>query len=78
MLNPEDVNIKFQIVVIPDGKPDIIPIKIIIDIPFPIPLLVICSPSHINKDVPATKDATIKIPVSHPGLINTPAFLYDR
>ena len=32
-----------------------IPENIINDIPFPIPLDVICSPNHIRKVVPATK-----------------------
>jgi len=78
VLNPDDVTIKFQIVVTAPGNPDIIPMNIIIDIPFPIPLLVICSPSHISKDVPATNEETTNIPVSHPSLMNIPAFLYDR
>jgi len=38
-----------------DGNPDIIPEKIIREIPFPIPFSVICSPSHMRKDVPAHK-----------------------
>ena len=33
--------------------------KIINEIPFPIPLKVICSPSHIKKVVPATKDIVV-------------------
>ena len=78
VLNPVLVNIIFQIVVIPDGRPEIIPIKIIIDIPFPIPLLVICSPNHISKDVPATNDDTTSIPVNHPAFINTPEDLYPK
>ena len=78
VLNPDDVTIKFHIVVTAPGNPDIIPINIIIDIPFPIPLLVICSPSHISKDVPATNEATTNVPVSHPSLINIPDFLYDK
>ena len=36
-----------------------IPENIISDIPFPIPLCVICSPSHIKKIVPATKEMTV-------------------
>ena len=36
-----------------------IPEKIINDIPFPIPLNVICSPSHIKKVVPATKEIVV-------------------
>ena len=78
VLNPELVNINFQIVVIPDGNPDIIPTNIIIEIPFPIPLLEICSPSHINNDVPATSVETTNIPVNHPFETNTPVDLYAR
>ena len=33
-----------------------IPEKIINEIPFPIPLKVICSPNHIKKVVPATRE----------------------
>ena len=36
-----------------------IPENIINDIPFPIPLCVICSPSHIKNMVPATKVITV-------------------
>ena len=36
-----------------------IPEKMINDIPFPIPLNVICSPSHIKKIVPATNVITV-------------------
>ena len=36
-----------------------IPENIINDIPFPIPLCVICSPNHIKKIVPATKVITV-------------------
>ena len=36
-----------------------IPEKIINDIPLPIPLDVICSPSHIKKVVPATKEIVV-------------------
>ena len=38
-----------------------IPAKIIIDIPFPIPLSVISSPSHIRNAVPAVNDTVIVI-----------------
>ena len=36
-----------------------IPENIINDIPFPIPLCVICSPNHIRKTVPATSVITV-------------------
>ena len=38
-----------------------IPAKIINEIPFPIPLDVICSPNHIRKVVPATKEIVVII-----------------
>ena len=37
------------------GNPETILIKIIIDIPFPIPFSDICSPSHIKNIVPVTR-----------------------
>ena len=46
-----------------------IPAKIIKDIPFPIPLCVICSPSHIKKIVPATIVVTVDILKNIPGFI---------
>ena len=64
VLNPASVIIKFHNVVTKLGKPDMIPTNIIIEIPFPIPLLVISSPSHINIDVPATKAITTIAPVA--------------
>ena len=36
------------------GIPETIPAKMIKEIPFPIPLCVICSPSHIKSIVPAS------------------------
>ena len=45
-----------------------IPENIINDIPFPIPLWVICSPNHIKKIVPATIVVTVEI------LKNKPVF----
>ena len=46
-----------------------IPAKIIRDIPFPIPLWVICSPNHIKNKVPATIVDTVEILKNTPGLI---------
>ena len=43
--------------------------KIIKDIPFPIPICVICSPSHIKNKVPATIVVTVEILKNKPGLI---------
>ena len=52
-----------------------IPEKIINDIPFPTPLSVICSPSHIRKVVPATKDIVVIILNDVPGsTTRLPAF----
>ena len=36
-----------------------IPENIIKEIPFPTPLKVICSPNHINKVVPATRETVV-------------------
>ena len=46
-----------------------IPAKIINEIPFPIPLCVICSPNHIKKIVPATIVVTVETLKKTPGLI---------
>ena len=52
-----------------------IPEKIISDIPLPTPLSVICSPSHIKKVVPATKEIVVIILKYKPGSITKlPAF----
>ena len=45
------------------------PAKIIRDIPLPIPLWVICSPSHIKKIVPATIVVTVDTLKKTPGFI---------
>ena len=49
-----------------------IPENIIKEIPFPIPLWVICSPNHIKKTVPATIVVTVEILKKIPGLITKP------
>ena len=52
-----------------------IPEKIIKEIPFPTPLKVICSPNHIKKVVPATKEIVVIILNEKPGSITKlPAF----
>ena len=76
--NPVAVNIKFLSVVTNPGNPETIPTKINIEIPFSIPDLVICSPSQISIDVPATKDITTMNPVKNPGLMNMPEELYEK
>ena len=52
---------------IADGKPATIPAKIIIDIPLPIPLSVICSPSQIKNIVPVTNVTTPVMKKPKPG-----------
>ena len=42
-----------------------IPANKIMEMPLPIPLLLICSPSHINKAAPAVKVNTITIAENH-------------
>ena len=78
VLNPSDVIIKFHKVEIPVGSPDIIPTSIIIEIPFPIPLLVICSPSHISIDVPTISPKTTRDAVKKLSSTNIPEDLYDK
>ena len=46
-----------------------IPENIINEIPFPIPLWVICPPNHIKKIVPATIVVTVEILKKTPGFI---------
>ena len=51
------------------------PENIINEIPFPTPLKVICSPSHIKKVVPATKEIVVVTLKDMPGSITKfPAF----
>ena len=50
-----------------------IPENIINDIPLPIPLWVICSPSHIKNIVPATIVVTVDTLKKTPGLITRSA-----
>jgi len=42
------------------------PAKMIKEMPFPIPLSVICSPNHMMKAVPAVKVMTVRIRKDHP------------
>ena len=52
-----------------------IPEKIINEMPFPTPLNVICSPSHIKKVVPATRDIVVVNLNERPGsMTKLPAF----
>ena len=56
----------------PNNAPGIaatMPEKIINEIPFPTPLEVICSPSHIKNIVPPTSVVTVVISKNIPGLI---------
>ena len=54
------------------GKPAIIPAKMIIEIPFPIPRSVICSPSHIKNIVPVTRVIHAVTRKKKPGFTTTP------
>ena len=53
------------------GKPEIMPIKIIKDVPLPIPLEEICSPNHIKNIVPTTKVVTVDILKTNESIITT-------
>ena len=72
VLNPASVIIKLHKVVSPLGNLEIIPMKINNEIPFPIPLFVIWSPSHIRTEVPATNPVTTKAPVKKVWSTNIP------
>ena len=72
MLNAPLANINPIIAVTDFGNPAIIPTKINIEIPFPIPFVVICSPSHIRSAVPVINDNTTINPVKKPSPINIP------
>ena len=41
------------------GKPTTMPEKMMSDIPLPMPRSVICSPSHMMKDVPVVSVSTV-------------------
>jgi hypothetical protein len=49
------------------------PMKMIMEIPFPIPRSVICSPSHMMKTVPVVMLSIVIIRKPHPGWITTGA-----
>ena len=51
------------------GSWETIPVKIIKDIPLPIPLCVTCSPNHIKNNVPLTKVMTVINLKYMPGLV---------
>ena len=52
-----------------DGPRAIIPANKIIDIPLPIPNSVICSPSHIKSDAPATNVMIMTIAGHMPSVV---------
>ena len=56
----------------------LIPAKINIEIPFPIPFDVILSPNHINKHDPAVNDNTTTNAVNTPSSTNIPEYLYEK
>ena len=49
------------------NRPATIPVKISRDIPLPIPLAVICSPSHMMKIAPAVRVTTVEKTNPAPG-----------
>jgi len=53
------------------GSPEIIPTKIIKDVPFPMPRDEICSPSHIRNIVPTTKVVMVETLKIKEGMITT-------
>ena len=59
---------------IAEGSPEIILAKIIIEIPLPRPLSVICSPNHIRNIVPVTKVMQAVKTKLNPGETTTPEF----
>jgi len=52
-----------------EGNPATIPAKIIIEIPFPIPFSLICSPSHIKNKVPVVNVTTVTKLNVRPGFV---------
>ena len=78
VLNIPLATIRFHSVTTPPGNPEIIPTKINSEIPFPTPLFVIWSPSHINIDVPVTKPTTTKAPVKNELSTNIPLDWYAK
>ena len=64
--------------VIACGILETIPAKINIDVPFPIPLDVILSPTHISSEVPATSDKITTAIVWNPVPIKIPFIWYEK
>ncbi len=48
------------------------PVKMISDMPLPMPRSVICSPSHMMKAVPVVSDMIVMITKPKPGLMTMP------
>ena len=61
-----------QICCIAEGRPMTMPVKIISDIPLPMPRSVICSPSHMMKAVPVVSVIIVITTKPQPGLITKP------
>jgi hypothetical protein len=60
---------------IAEGRPAMMPERMIIEIPLPMPRSVICSPSHIRNMVPAVSVSTAgSTKLNVPGLMTTPWF----
>ena len=54
------------------GRPAMMPAKMIIEMPLPMPRSVICSPSHIRNIVPVTRVATVTNRNITPGSSTSP------
>ena len=57
-----------------EGNPDTMLARMIMEIPFPTPRSVICSPNHIRNIVPVTSVMAAVSTKFVPGLITTPWF----
>ena len=65
------VRIRVNVRTSPLGNRATIPAKMIRDMPFPIPLSVICSPSHMRNAVPEVNVSTVMSRNDHPGWYTT-------
>ena len=68
MMFNSPIRTKLKRLPVAEGIEAIIDTAIISDNPFPMPLFVICSPSHITKKVPAVKVAMVITKKVKPGL----------
>ena len=59
------------------GRPTTMPVKMISDMPLPMPRSLICSPSHMMKAVPVVSDRMVSRTKPKPGLM-TNALLHGH